>query len=81
MKTGVWCLATTGVEVSQTTVSTFSGEMGKSDKGSGEETAWVRARTGIEGAQCEERQIDAPSLYKRSLPIKGDGHDEMTKNE
>ena len=81
MKTGVWCLATTGVEVFWTTGSTFSGEIGQSDGGSGDETAWVRARTRLGGAQCEERQIDAPSLYGRSLPSKGAGHDGMTKNE
>ena len=69
MRIGVWCLATTGGEVSQTTGSTFSGEIGKLEKGSGEDTAW--ARTGVGGAQCEERPIDVPSLYRRSLLSKG----------
>ena len=77
----MWGLATTGVEVSQTTGSALSGETGKSDEGSGEEAAWVRVRTRVGGAQCKERPIDAPSLYRRSLPSKGTGYDGMTENE
>jgi hypothetical protein len=85
MTTGEWCLATEGLWMFQTQGSTC-----EAGKGNGMVllVVWLAKRRsrGTAGElefrrMCGAKDIEAPSLARRSLPNKGTGHVDTTKKE